>query len=707
MQVLSRPAQPTKLPELRQDVQLHRGLASDGRQNWLVYDPVRHRYFQISHRAFRLLSIWQTDSVKAFCAYASSRLEPEVSVDEVNELATFILASNLAAEAAGGDATAYARQEKASRPRLFWRVIHNYIFFRVPLVRPHRFLVATLPFVAPLFSRGAALLVISISLVGLYFASRQWDQFVATFLDLLSLEGMFFYGLTLAAVKTLHELGHAYVATRYGVRVNTMGVAFIVFMPILYTDVTDAWRLSQLRHKLAIDAAGIIVEFSLAGMALFLWAFLPDGPVRSAAFITATTSLILGLTINLNPLMRFDGYYLLSDAWKVPNLQARSGALARWWLREKLFSLGDPPPEVLAPRKATGLITYAIATFIYRQFVFIGIALVVFHMFFKVLGVILFSVEILWFIVLPIMRELKEWWHMRARILSSRRSLVSAAVLVCLLALFMVPWNASVAVQAVAFSEPEFVIFAPTSSQVVENHIKDGATIKMGSTLLVLKSPDLEHEIRRAKLNKELTQMRLQRIAGDAMELSDLMTLKGELARNQEKLAGLEKEKARLVVRASHDGVLRDVDYGLNAGDWIDKDTPIARLVTTSAPIARGYIDEDDLWRLAPGADATFVPEDLSIPLAAGKVMAYAKTGSQTIQWPYLASVYGGAMPSDFAPNGSIVPRSGKHLVRVKLDRQSVHQAMRGTLHIAAQRESIAAAVWRQILRVLVREASA
>ena len=707
MQAAPHSARSAELPVLRQDIQLHRGLALEGRQNWLVYDPVRHRYFQISHRAFRLLSLWHAGSVAAFRDYASRFLEPAVTTDEVLELVTFILASNLAIDAPGGDARTFAKQEQAGRPSFFWRAIHNYIFFRVPLVRPRKFLVAAMPYVEPLFSRAAAIAIMSIALVGLYFASRQWDQFVATFLDMLSMEGMVAYGLTLAAVKTLHELGHAFTATRYGVRVNTMGVAFIVFMPVLYTDVTDAWRLLRLRQKLAIDAAGIIVELSLAGIALCLWAFLPEGPLRSAAFITATTSLIVGMTINLNPLMRFDGYYLLSDAWKIPNLQPRSNAFARWWLREKLFGLGDLPPERIASRRARGMIIYAIATFIYRQFLFIGIALVVFHMFFKMLGVILFSIEIIWFIVLPILRELKEWWHMRSRILGSRRSRISALVLVCTVALLIVPWKGSVAVQAVAFAEPEFVIFAPMPAQVAKTYIEDGLPVEKGKTLIVLRSPGLEHEMKLAKLNEELTQMRLQRIAGDAIELSELVTLKGELARNREKLAGLEKEMKRLVVEAPHDGVLRDVDVGLQPGDWIDKVSPLARLVTPGETIARGYIDEDELWRLTIGADASFIPENDLLPSTTGTVVDYAATGSSTIEWPYLASVYGGAIPSDVAPNGTIVPRSGRHLVRVKLHGADVTSALRGTLHIAAKRESIAAAFWRQVLRVLLREAGA
>jgi len=100
--------------------------------------------------------------------------------------------------------------------------------------------------------------------------------------------------------------------------------------PVLYTDTTDAWRLTDKRKRLLIDSGGIIVELTIAAIAIFLWSFLPDGPARSAAFFAATTSWVLSLMVNLNPCMRFDGYYLLGDLFGIQNMQARGFELGRW-----------------------------------------------------------------------------------------------------------------------------------------------------------------------------------------------------------------------------------------------------------------------------------------------------------------------------------------------------------------------------------------
>ena len=127
-------------------------------------------------------------------------------------------------------------------------------------------------------------------------------------------------------------------------------------------------------------------------------------------FILATATWLMTVVINLSPLMRFDGYFMLSDALNVPNLQTRAFVLARWKMREWLFAFGDDKPEHFEPWREKILIFYAFSTWIYRFFLFLGIALIVYHMFFKILGILLFLVEIFAFLLTPVFREMKEWF---------------------------------------------------------------------------------------------------------------------------------------------------------------------------------------------------------------------------------------------------------------------------------------------------------
>jgi putative peptide zinc metalloprotease protein len=695
------------LPALRQELRLLPGPVGTGEQSRLIYDPVRHRYYQISKSAFELLQLWSSGPADALVKRAQAELERPVAEAEVAEIVKFVFANHLSLEPANDDALSLAKQEARTQRSLLSRIMHGYLFFKIPLVRPERFLKATLPMVEPLFSRASALLLVLITLAGLYFVSRQWNVFVATFLDLATVEGAFIFGIALVIVKSLHELGHAYAATRLGVRANSMGIAFMVLMPMLYTDVTDAWRLRKQNDKLMIDVAGIAVELAIAGVATFLWAFLADGPWRTAAFVVATSSWIMSLVVNLNPLMRFDGYYLLADAWQIPNLSSRSNALAQWWLRERLFGLGHGPPELVQPRRRRLMILYALCVWVYRFFLFLGIALLVYYMFFKALGIVLFVIEIVWFILLPIFREIMEWWKMRSEIITTRRSLVTAGLISAAIVAFAMPWSGTVRIQAVASYDLETVIFAPRPARLVAVEIQDQAAVVADDTLIVLEAPDLEHELSQTRKRIALVQLRLARIAGDEADLSNRIVLESELARHETNLAGLEAEQSRLVVRSPHAGIARDVDLDLKPGEWIDEATPIARVVRTATVEIQGYLTDDEVWRVSDGAEVTFVPEDPTLASSTGRVLEVVQTGVRTISGPYLSSVYGGAIASDRNSENEIRPRTGLHLVRARLDGVTFNRVVRGTLHLSGRRESMASAMWRRILQVLVRESSA
>ena len=227
-------------------------------------------------------------------------------------------------------------------------LLHRYLFFRVPLVKPQRFLSIVEPLLAPVYSpigRGVLLVLV---LAGIYLVGRQWDAFVATFAAFGTWEGKAMLVAAILVSKILHELGHAVTLHRHGGRVPTMGVAFLVLFPVLYTDTSDCWRLRGRDARLAVGAGGILAELSLAAIALFLWSFAPEGAMRAALFVLAGTVWIGTLAINLNPFLRFDGYYLLSDWLDVANLQDRAFALARWRMREFLFGLGLPAPEAFS-----------------------------------------------------------------------------------------------------------------------------------------------------------------------------------------------------------------------------------------------------------------------------------------------------------------------------------------------------------------------
>ena len=150
------------------------------------------------------------------------------------------------------------------------------------------------------------------------------------------------------------------------------------------------------------------------------------------------------LLVNINPLMRFDGYYVLSDFLGVPNLQSRAFAMGRWALREILFDIAAPPPESVSRKLRLIMVLYAVCIWLYRAVVFTGIAILVYTMFFKVLGVILFAIEMIWFIAWPVVSEIVEWWRMRSQIRQSPRAWATLSACAAMLMVFIIPWRTNI-----------------------------------------------------------------------------------------------------------------------------------------------------------------------------------------------------------------------------------------------------------------------
>ncbi len=311
-----------------------------------------------------------------------------------------------------------------------------------------------------------------------------------------------------------------------------------------------------------IDAAGILVELTLAGIATVLWSFLPDGPARSLAFLVATSSWVTSILINLNPLMRFDGYFLLSDWLGISNLQARANAMGRWRLRKLLFGFGSQPPESLPPTKHAAVIAYAWALWLYRLIVFTGIALTVYHLFFKALGLLLFLVEIGWFIVKPIIAELRHWWGMRGTIATSRRAFVTFACASLVMFSLLVPWSTSVSVPAVKERAVYARVFPGHSAQLKSIAVAQGQTVAAGDLLFELDDAKLKQNLKLVNLKLGLFRVRLGRRIADQRDRASTLEIERAVAALEVEKAGLERQLQELKVTAPIAGQIVEINSG-------------------------------------------------------------------------------------------------------------------------------------------------
>lgn len=693
---------PDSLPPLREDLRLNESAPyTDGSPSWTIQDPVSNTFYRIGWLEFEMLARWHLGAPRKVLAATAAETLLDPHEDELLVLIEFLQQNHLLVLRGPRFTEKLVETYRKNRlSRAQW-LLHHYLFFRIPLWHPELWLRRALPWVQWIYRPGTAYAVVALCLIGLLLTARQIDAFSASFADTLSPGGFLAYMLALAFAKSLHELGHAFTATRQGVRVAHMGVAFLVLWPILYTDTSESWRLKDRRQRLAIASAGIVSELALAGLATLAWNVAPPGDFRQALFFLATTAWLVSLGLNASPFMRFDGYFILSDILDIPNLHERTFALARTWLRNVLFNWHDPDPEPFGKRRPF-LIAFAIGTWLYRLVVFTGIAVAVYMLFFKLLGIFLFIVEIAWFIVRPVYNEISIWKERRDEIPPNRRrtaGLIAGGVIV----LGLIPWNLTVTASAWAHGENAHTIYSPHAGRIREIPAQAGP-VEQHAVLFVLDQP--ESRLRANVATAAATALERQLAGLSALPEGEArrLVIARQHAMKQAEASAEVEEAERMLLRAPITGHLTDIEPLIAPGVWVESRDPLAIVVDPANWVVEAYVRQEDLNHLSIGHTARFYPENARLFPLKGRIIAIEPSRVTTLSHPMLSSRFGGSLPV-LSEQSGLQPRDVLYRIRIEIDSPpSYLQVCRGTVLIEAGPRSWLIDAMKAILAVAIRE---
>ncbi len=697
---MEEPRLPPLLPALREDLHIFEaGRHDDGSPLWRLHDPLRNRFYQIGWREFLMLSHWREVAPQDFAAGVQQAAPIEIEEGDIVELLRFLDAHQLLQRHGRAQCLSATASAQRRDGKLKW-LLHNYLFLRIRLANPDRFYQALLPALGFFFTRKFWLLAGFAALAAAFGLTQQWESFTHTFSYVFSLEGMLWVAVALVLSKLAHELGHGLAAKYLGLRVTGVGVAFLVLWPVLFTDVGEIWKLSDRRQRFMISAAGIAAEGLLALLALLAWLALPDGPLRSALFVQASTVLIITLAINLNPFIRFDGYFLLSDALNFPNLHERAFGSAKGWLRGRL---GFPDTGC----DKGWLTLFGLATWIYRLVLFTGIAVLVYYAFPKVLGAFLALVEIGWFILLPVWREMHAWWQMRSELAQKYRRRL-AWYLLAVLAVLLFPWRGHITAPAL-FSPSEIqYVYAPASARIQEMGVTNGTGTKNGHLLLTLSSPDLE--VQSAKNQARIIQARQELLAlarGGDQERDKLNILTERLAERHVAQEAIQSELERLKLFSSLNGTVRDWDNQLVPGTWVRKNSLLGKVTGERGARVVAFVSEADYGRIARGAEVRFYPNGTALSVLAGKIMEIAANPTDALDYPALSSANGGPLAVTTTPEGQWRLHEARYRIEAAIEYPhfaSTDQEWMGTLRIESGSHGLLADILGWIAHDVVKE---
>lgn len=525
-------------------------------ERWHVaHDKFTNQFFRFREEAYdfvsRLDGTRTVDEIWAGCVRRHPSTAPGQG-EVVTLLAQLYQANLLMSDTPADTARLFERHQKRQRQELAAQLF-GIFFLRIRLFDPDRLLTRTWPALRWLTSRPAIVgwVVLLIGALGLVFAN--WDRAQDQSQSVLAPGNLLLLYAAFTVAKLVHEFGHAYAVKAFGGEVHTMGIMLLVFTPVPYVDATAAWAFRERWKRVVVGAAGMIPELAYASLAAIVWSQTGPGTLNSLAYNTMVVASISTLLFNLNPLLRFDGYYILSDLTDTPNLQARSN---RQWLylwERHALKLNELESPARSRGEAIGLSVFGISSYVYRLFITVAIILFVADRYFG-LGLLAAILAFAGAFLLPWGKGIR-YLQREPRIERRRRraitiAAIGVAAVVAFLAFVPMPdhFRAPGLVRAVGSSD----VNAPVTGWVVALDTPSGTTVTGGQSLLRLESPELELQI--AATRAELAQVQARERQTLAEFSAGIEPMRRRREAVEAMLARLEASRDALALNASTPG---------------------------------------------------------------------------------------------------------------------------------------------------------
>jgi putative peptide zinc metalloprotease protein len=568
-----------------------------GKPWYIVHDPLTNRSHRFSPTAWWLAN--QLDGVStvdhAWQLALAQLGDAAPSQEEVIRLLSQLHGADLLLSEATPESTELLeRRGKQMKPKWLSGLL-NPMSVRVPLWDPDLFLSRTLRWLQPWFGRAGAALWLLLVLPALALAAQHWTELSSNLADrLLAAGNLAAIALVFPFVKLLHELGHGYAVKAYGGEVHEAGVMLLVFAPAPYVDASASSGFRSKWVRAMVAAAGMLTELALAALAMYVWLSVEPGAVRSIAFNVMTVAGISTLVFNANPLLRYDGYYILCDLIEIPNLAQRANTYWGWLVQHHLFGERDAAPPETGAAERRWLFAYAPAAFVYRAVVSLSIALFIANQYFFV-GVLLALWSVAGLIVAPAMRSLR--FLLASPALARQRpralALSAAALLGAVLLAVLVPLPSSSTVQAVVWVPAGAEVHAASNGFVRAVHVRAMAPVRPGQTLFDLDDSALLARYR--EQSARVNELDVQAVREQAEDRARAFQTREALAREQLQLDDLATRVAQLATLAQAEGSFVRAGSEDLPGSYVKRGDLLGYILAPGQRTIRAVVPQDEI----------------------------------------------------------------------------------------------------------------
>lgn len=674
-----------------------------GRVYWVIKDPVGLQYFRFQEEEYAILQMLDgetsLDEIKE--KFEAGFPPQKITLDEIQQFLGMLHRSGLILAGVQGQGAQLLKRRGERRRRELLNVVTNILCVRFKGIDPERILNWLYPKVRWFFTPVAFAVVLCLMLAAIVLVAVQFETFRAklpAFKEFFTPANALWLAVTLAVTKVLHEFGHGLSCKHFGGECHEMGVMLLVLTPCLYCNVSDSWMLPSKWQRAAIGAAGMYVEALLASIATFLWWYSQPGLLNNLCLNVMFVCGVSTIVFNGNPLLRYDGYYILADLIEIPNLRQKATSILGYKMGEWFLGLEPSEDPFLPKRNQVFFALYSVAAACYRWLVVFSILLFLYKIGkpyrLEVLGQIMAGFALGGMIFQPIY-QVSKFISVPGRLDKVKKprmyATVGGVVLLVAAILFVpLPYHVMSTFEVEPYKAATVYVEVPGTLR--EIRVKPGDPVVEGQALADLESPDLDLKIAdiqgaRAQLLAQRETLLRQRFK-QAQAASGIPEVEDAIRSKEEQLRQKEAERKRLALSAPRSGTVlpppwvtrkEDPDEALptwsgipldpkNVGAYLEEGVPYCKVGDPDKLEAVLVIDQADIGLVDKGQRVEIKFDQLPHDILYGTIEEISHQNLK-VSSPRLSSRAGGELATKTDPaSGAERPASTSYQARVPLD---------------------------------------
>lgn len=702
-----------------------------GRTYFVIKEPMGLRYHRFEEEEYVLLTLLDgKSSLDDLKGRFEKKFRPQkITLEELQQFVGTLHRNNLVLADVQDQGDQLRQRRDKNRRQNRFAALGSLLSLRLKGIDPDPMLGRIYPRIRWMFAPAAVIGSLAMAVAALLLIIVQWDVFqskLPSFEGFFAAENWIWMALALAASKILHEFGHALTCKHFGGECHEMGVMFLVLTPCLYVNVSDSWMLGNKWHRAAIGAAGMYVELVLASVCTFLWWFSEPGLLNYLCLSTMFVSSVSTLLFNANPLLRFDGYYILSDILEIPNLRQKASTILHRKL--SLWCLGLTEPfDPFLPRKHQGFFAfYTVAAAIYRWIVTFSILWFLYKLFepyrLEILGQLIASAALISLIGLPIWRLVK-FFHVPGRVYRVKHTRLSATLgglAVLGAAALFVPLPSAVYCSLEIKPRDATAVYVDVPGRLQQIHVIAGQQVDAGSPLAELTNLDVDMAVARLTgerdgLRAQLASLKRRRFHDREAGL-DIEQTRDSLAALDDQLQKKQRDRERLTLSAPVSGTIlppspvlprgeEEIELAVwtgtpletrNVGATLAESTLFCQIGDPRRLEAVLLIDQADVERVREGLNVEISLSQLPGKIYQGQILEMAHndldigSGSSSSNLTKQADHRGTKRPQNTSYQALVILQDQEAIVRPGLT---------GNAKIDAPWETVATRFWRYLAR--------